>query len=109
MKSLLHDKGLFVPDGKNFKLSRYRTENKFGLQKAAGKALLEEVKAELAELQNKLYAQDMYSVLIVFQAMDAAGKDGTIRSVMSGVNPQGCQVPSFKAPRAEELDPYYLW
>ncbi len=63
----------------------------------------------LAELQEKLYAQDVYSLLIVFQAMDAAGKDGAIRHVMSGVNPQGCQVTSFKAPSSEELDHDYLW
>lgn len=63
----------------------------------------------LAELQEKLYAQDIYAILVIFQAMDAAGKDGAIRHVMSGVNPQGCQVTSFKAPSAEELDHDYLW
>ncbi len=63
----------------------------------------------LAELQAKLYAQDIYGVLVIFQAMDAAGKDGAIRHVMSGVNPQGCHVTSFKAPSAEELDHDYLW
>lgn len=56
-----------------------------------------------------LYAQDRYSILIIFQAMDAAGKDGTIKHVMSGINPQGCQVFSFKQPSAEELDHDYLW
>jgi PPK2 family polyphosphate:nucleotide phosphotransferase len=60
-------------------------------------------------LQEKLYAQDRWSVLLIFQAMDAAGKDSTIKHVMSGVNPQGCQVFSFKAPSAEELDHDYLW
>ena len=63
----------------------------------------------LADLQAMLYAQDRWSVLLVFQAMDAAGKDGAIKHVMSGVNPQGCQVASFKAPSAEELDHDYLW
>ncbi len=63
----------------------------------------------LAELQDKLYAQDKWAVLVVFQAMDAAGKDGAIKHVMSGVNPQGCQVSSFKAPSAEDLDHDYLW
>jgi len=63
----------------------------------------------LAELQDKLYAQDKWGVLLIFQAMDAAGKDGTIRHVMSGVNPQGCQVLSFKSPSAEDLDHDYLW
>ncbi len=63
----------------------------------------------LRELQEKLYAHDTWAVLLVFQAMDAAGKDGAIRHVMSGVNPQGCQVTSFKVPSAEELDHDYLW
>jgi PPK2 family polyphosphate:nucleotide phosphotransferase len=63
----------------------------------------------LANLQDVLYAQDRWSVLLIFQAMDAAGKDGTIKHVMSGVNPQGCQVYSFKSPSAEELDHDYLW
>ena len=63
----------------------------------------------LAELQNMLYAQDSWSVLLIFQAMDAAGKDGAIKHVMSGVNPQGCQVFSFKAPTSEDLDHDYMW
>jgi PPK2 family polyphosphate:nucleotide phosphotransferase len=63
----------------------------------------------LAELQDVLYAQDRWSVLLIFQAMDAAGKDGAIKHVMSGVNPQGCQVASFKAPTSEDLDHDYLW
>ena len=65
--------------------------------------------AELAEYQDILYAQDTYALLLIFQAMDAAGKDGAIKHVMSGVNPQGCQVYSFKSPSAEELDHDYLW
>jgi len=63
----------------------------------------------LAELQDKLYAQDHWGVLLIFQAMDAAGKDGAIKHVMSGLNPQGCQVNSFKSPSAEDLDHDYLW
>ena len=63
----------------------------------------------LKKLQDKLYAQDRWAVLIIFQAMDAAGKDGAIKHVMSGVNPQGCEVSSFKAPSAEELDHDFLW
>jgi PPK2 family polyphosphate:nucleotide phosphotransferase len=63
----------------------------------------------LAELQDKLYAQDKWAVLLIFQAMDAAGKDGAIKHVMSGVNPQGCQVFSFKSPSADDLDHDYLW
>jgi PPK2 family polyphosphate:nucleotide phosphotransferase len=64
---------------------------------------------QIAEMQDKLYAQNTYALLIILQAMDAAGKDGTIRHVMSGFNPQGCQVFSFKVPSAEELDHDYLW
>ena len=63
----------------------------------------------LAQLQDRLYAQDRWSVLLIFQAMDAAGKDGAIKHVMSGINPQGCQVVSFKAPSSEELDHDFLW
>src|SRR3982751_5521723 len=65
--------------------------------------------ATLAELQDKLYAQDRWAVLLIFQAMDAAGKDGVIKHVMSGINPQGCQVYSFKTPSTEELDHDFLW
>jgi PPK2 family polyphosphate:nucleotide phosphotransferase len=65
--------------------------------------------SRLSELQEKLYAQDTYGVLVIFQAIDAAGKDGAIRHVMSGVNPQGCHVTSFKTPSSEELDHDYLW
>ena len=65
--------------------------------------------AEMAELQDKLYAQDRWAVLLIFQAMDAAGKDGAIKHVMSGVNPQGCQVYSFKAPSSEDLNHDFLW
>ena len=71
--------------------------------------ILEETRKQLAEAQELLYASDTNSVLLIFQAMDAAGKDGTIRHVMSGVNPQGCQVYSFKKPSAEELDHNFLW
>ena len=77
--------------------------------KARAKAFLAKNLKELAEAQERLYANDVYSVLIVLQAMDAAGKDGTIKHVMSGVNPQGCQVFSFKKPSDEELDHNFLW
>lgn len=76
---------------------------------AAGKQLLAELAERLNELQEKLYAQNQWAVLLIFQAMDAAGKDGTIREVMKGVDPQGCQVFSFKTPTSEELDHDYLW
>jgi len=77
--------------------------------KPRAKAALQDGIESLADLQSKLYAQDRWAVLLVFQAMDAAGKDSAIKHVMSGVNPQGCQVFSFKAPSAEELDHDYLW
>ncbi|MDH5314894.1 MAG: polyphosphate kinase 2 family protein [Gemmatimonadota bacterium] len=78
------------------------------VQQAARDAL-EQNLAELAEAQELLWANDVYSVLVILQAMDAAGKDGTIKHVMSGINPQGCQVFSFKVPSAEELDHNFLW
>ena len=77
--------------------------------KAAYEARLARHVEQLSELQNRLYADDRYALLLVFQAMDAAGKDSCIKHVMSGVNPQGCQVYSFKHPSAEELDHDFLW
>jgi PPK2 family polyphosphate:nucleotide phosphotransferase len=77
--------------------------------KQRAKELLETGIQTLAELQDVLYAQDRWALLLIFQAMDAAGKDGAIKHVMSGVNPQGCQVYSFKSPSAEDLDHDYLW
>ena len=71
--------------------------------------MLKQGRKRMADLQERLYAQDRWSVLLIFQAMDAAGKDGTIKHVMSGVNPQGCDVHSFKAPSTEELDHDFLW
>ncbi len=73
------------------------------------RTLLDDGRKELSDLQNVLYAHDRYAVLVIFQGMDAAGKDGAIRHVMSGVNPQGCQVFSFKQPSSEELDHDFLW
>lgn len=101
-----------VTDGKNFRLKDIDpgdTQDFTSDDKARSKeALIQGVQA-LAELQGRLYAQDRWSLLLVFQAMDAAGKDGTIKHVMSGVNPQGCEVSSFKGPSAEDLDHDYLW
>lgn len=93
----------------SFDLSRAPTEAEDDPGKAPNNEALEKAVERLAKLQAKLYANDRYSVLLVFQALDAAGKDGTIRMVMSGVNPQGCQVHSFKAPSSEELDHDFLW
>jgi len=78
-------------------------------QKQESREMLQRGVTELARLQEMLYAQDRWGLLLVFQAMDAAGKDGTIKHVMSGVNPQGCQVCSFKQPSTEELDHDFLW
>ena len=80
-----------------------------GIVKERAKEILDKNLEDLAEAQELLYADDRFAVLIVLQAMDAAGKDGTIKHVMSGVNPQGCQVFSFKKPTAEELDHNFLW
>ncbi len=77
--------------------------------KEKAQAILAENLEELAEAQERLYTDDRFSVLVVLQALDAAGKDGTIKHVMSGVNPQGCQVFSFKKPSAEDLDHNFLW
>ncbi len=104
-------KSFRVTKGKDFKLTDYPTSDSkaSGLDKNEAKRLLEEGIAALAEMQDRLYADDRWSVLLIFQAMDAAGKDGTIKHVMSGVNPQGCQVHAFKVPSAEELDHDFLW
>jgi PPK2 family polyphosphate:nucleotide phosphotransferase len=80
-----------------------------GLKKAAAKAIVEERIARLADLQERLFAEDTWAVLIVLQGIDAAGKDSAIKRVMSGLNPQGCVVHPFKAPSGEELDHDFLW
>ena len=94
-----------------FRLSDYDPADTCGLdiEKAEAKAMLADGVERLAALQEKLYAHNRWAVLAVFQAMDAAGKDGAIKHVMSGVNPQGCQVHAFKAPSSEELDHNFLW
>ncbi len=100
---------LFPFDG-NFTVSEAQTSPPDGAPgKKKNKNELEDLVDELRELQRMLYAQDKYALLLVFQAMDAAGKDGTIRAVMSGVNPAGVQVFSFEGPTAEELDHDFLW
>jgi PPK2 family polyphosphate:nucleotide phosphotransferase len=80
-----------------------------GLNKAEAEKMLEESRNDLAKIQDALYAHNRYSVLIIFQAMDAAGKDGAVKHIMSGFNPLGVKVYSFKAPNAHELDHYYFW
>jgi PPK2 family polyphosphate:nucleotide phosphotransferase len=100
---------LTVRPGTTVSLQKYRTRWKAGLEKDDAPALLQEGIERLRAQQEMLYAQDRYAILLIFQAMDAAGKDSTIKHVMSGVNPQGCQVFSFKSPSAEERDHGYLW
>jgi PPK2 family polyphosphate:nucleotide phosphotransferase len=103
-------KHLIVPPGKKVKLNRYDPgfSGQFASREDAEEKLIEDIKA-LADLQDVLYAQDTYALLLIFQAMDAAGKDGVIKHIMSGINPQGCQVYAFKTPSQEELDHDYMW
>ncbi len=101
-----------VGDGSNFKLKDYKSKPHLDLgkeDKPMVKQALQLGVEALATLQDILYAQDKWSLLVIFQAMDAAGKDGAIKHVMSGINPQGCQVSSFKGPSSEELDHDFLW
>jgi PPK2 family polyphosphate:nucleotide phosphotransferase len=100
-----------ITKGKGFRLKHFDPADTAGLQmdKSEARELLQRGTAWLAEEQNMLYAQDRWSLLLVFQAMDAAGKDSTIKHVMSGVNPQGCQVSSFKQPSSEDLDHDFMW
>lgn len=100
-----------VEDGRKFRLKDHDPADTAGLvlDKDAARRLLATGVESLAELQGKLYAEDRWALLVIFQAMDAAGKDSTIRHVMSGVNPQGCEVFSFQAPSPEELDHDFLW
>jgi PPK2 family polyphosphate:nucleotide phosphotransferase len=100
-----------ITDGSKFKLADVDPDDDGGIKgsKEQAKALLAEGVDRLRVLQEKLYAQDRWGVLLIVQAMDAAGKDGAIEHVMSGVNPQGCQVYSFKQPSNEELDHDFFW
>jgi len=101
-----------ITNGEKFRLKDFDPKETLGLKsedRQRAKEALEVGICALAELQDMLYAQDKWGVLLIFQAMDAAGKDGAIKHVMSGVNPQGCQVFSFKAPSAEDLDHDFLW
>jgi PPK2 family polyphosphate:nucleotide phosphotransferase len=108
-REALYEK-MLVPPGKKIDLKRdYDPGFSVKMTKAEAAAVLQQGIQALAEFQDKLYAQNTYSLLVIFQALDAAGKDGTIKHVMSGLNPQGCQVYSFKGPSAEELNHDYLW
>ena len=100
-----------IDQGKHFRLKDHDPGDTQGLKdrKAEATRVLKMGVEHLAKLQDRLYADDKYALLLIFQAMDAAGKDGAIKHVMSGVNPQGCQVYSFKSPSSEELDHDFLW
>ena len=106
-------KAFRVGKGKDFRLKNVDPGDTLEFTKEADKPRAKEALkmglSALTELQDKLYAQDKWAVLLMFQAMDAAGKDGAIKHVMSGVNPQGCEVYSFKSPSSEDLDHDYLW
>src|SRR5499433_862656 len=101
-----------ITDGDKFRLKDLDPSDTLEFDsedKPRAKEALQNGVSALAELQDMLYAQDKWAVLLIFQAMDAAGKDGTIKHVMTGVNPQGCQVFSFKSPSPEDLDHDFLW
>ncbi len=101
-----------VTDDKKFKLKDYphEVDSELGIEeKPVAQQILQMGVEALSEMQDKLYAHDKWALLVIFQAMDAAGKDGAIKHVMSGVNPQGCEVTPFKSPNSEELDHDYLW
>jgi PPK2 family polyphosphate:nucleotide phosphotransferase len=99
-----------ISNGSRFRLKDIDPNDAWGKRlKPIADQMLKQSRKRMAGLQERLYAQDRWSILLIFQAMDAAGKDGTIKHVMSGVNPQGCDVHAFKAPSSEELDHDFLW
>jgi len=112
---MAHDRNAFIKphliaDGGSFELKHHRTDDGgwSRSKKKTGKLIQADIE-RLADLQEKLYAQDRWALLLIIQGMDAAGKDGIIKHVMSGVNPQGCDIRAFKVPSAEELDHDFLW
>lgn len=98
-----------ITDDKRLSLKDFATDDADGYEKDDAAGILEDLIAQTAELQNKLYAANKQSLLIIFQAMDAAGKDSAIKHTMSGINPQGCQVYSFKQPSTEDYEHDFLW
>src|SRR6195952_653423 len=92
-----------------FHLKSQKTGEKGGIDKDKGEKIIEANRKRLSDFQARLYAQDNWSLLLIFQGMDAAGKDSAIKSVFDGINPQGCQVASFKAPSTKELDHDFMW
>jgi PPK2 family polyphosphate:nucleotide phosphotransferase len=107
MKSVINK--FKVTNGENFSLKDYDTADTGGHKKEDAEAVLGDMIKQTAALQSALYADNRYALLIIFQAMDAAGKDGAIAHTLSGLNPEGCEVFSFKQPSAEELDHDFLW
>lgn len=110
MDKVTNDKRIKVKSGKDFRLRNFKTNYKAGYKGEQDiKSSLESYKAKIAKLQDKLFAQNKHAILIVLQAIDAAGKDSCIKHVLSGINPQGCEVTSFKQPSKEELSHDFLW
>jgi PPK2 family polyphosphate:nucleotide phosphotransferase len=110
MKPSEYAKRFRVIDGTNFRLNDFDPAETLGLKsKEHAQKILEHGTARLSDLQEKLFAQDRWAILVVLQGMDAAGKDSTVKHVMSGLNPQGCSVRAFKEPSREELDHDFLW
>ncbi|MFH1119955.1 MAG: polyphosphate kinase 2 family protein [Bacteroidota bacterium] len=110
MKNLLKDPSILAVPGKKHLVSDFKHDYTADiLDKETANRLLADNIQTLINVQDKLYADNRFAVLLIFQAMDAAGKDGTIKNVMSGLNPQGCQVYSFKSPSPDELDHDYIW
>jgi PPK2 family polyphosphate:nucleotide phosphotransferase len=100
----------FRVDGSNeFHLKSHKTDEKGGLDKDDAQEILDANRKRLSDFQEKLYAQDRWSLLLIFQGMDASGKDSAIKAIFEGVNPQGCEVTSFKQPTSKELDHDFLW
>jgi PPK2 family polyphosphate:nucleotide phosphotransferase len=100
---------ILVPPGERARLTERDTDTRFGLEKEEAEDLVRGLTQELSGLQDRLWAEDRRAVLLVLQGLDTSGKDGTIRRVFTGVNPQACRVVSFKAPTGSELDHDYLW
>jgi PPK2 family polyphosphate:nucleotide phosphotransferase len=98
-----------VDGARKFHLTSFKTDQKGGLDKDEGQKIIEANRKRLSDFQEKLYAQDCWSLLLIFQGMDAAGKDSAIKSVFDGINPQGCEVTSFKQPSTRELDHDFMW
>src|SRR5438270_6435344 len=98
-----------IDGSREFHLKSHHTAEKGGLDKDKGEKIIEANRRRLADFQEKLYAQDRWSLLVILQGMDAAGKDSAVKHIFEGVNPQGCEVTSFKQPSAEELDHDFMW